>query len=451
MRMLPRKESTAENTAQEAGTGTERRVLRRTEVTVERKFLSVLVPPRIEVNTEKAPVKESNRSRECKDEITNSPLTFFGGFPGDYSLRLGIRSWPVKQHDSSRRGPVGFPTGLIRPIQKRGKTRANNLWTAFIADNGSNEILAASLPEGETWTPSVSINETSRFTPSLALFGGKLYIACVTDDVDSATSVPSNRIFLCSITDGVSWSSATFFHQYSQYAPSLAVWNGKLHLAFVANDPSNGLLVYYSSTPDDRTSWSATVPVNQTTASAPSLAAYGPSGQTGELYLAFVAENGSNDIFVCSLAAGGTWSSAAVTGQSCHSSPSLATLGEALYLVFAAANGSKDLYLCSRNANGSWSAAVPVNQSTSATPCAGGSSSGLSVGFVANGSNGEVLVSSNSNPTTSWRAAMSTSNSRARRDYRSRSRLSPAAGCGSISGASRRLHAIRLLGRPRKR
>jgi len=278
---------------------------------------------------------------------------------------------------------------------------ANYLWTAFIADNGSNDILAASSADGVNWTPSVPINQTSPFTPSLALFDGKLYVAFITNDVDSATGVPSNRIFLCSTTDGVSWDSAIFFHQYSQCAPSLAVWNGKLHVAFVANDPSNRLLVNYSSTPDDPTSWRATVPVNQTSASAPSLAAYGPSGQTGELYLAFVAENGSNDIFVCSLASGGAWSPATVTGQSCHFSPSLKVFGETLYLAFAAANGSKDLLLCSRNANGTWSGAVPMNQSSSAIPCAVAFGPSLYAGFVANDSGGEVLLASASNPSSS--------------------------------------------------
>src|ERR1700722_18920307 len=108
---------------------------------------------------------------------------------------------------------------------------ANYLWTAFIADNGSNDILVASSVDGVAdWTPSVPINETSPFTPSLALFDGKLYVAFITNDIDSATGVPSNRIFLCSTTDGVSWSSATFFNQHSKFAPSLAVWNGKLHV-----------------------------------------------------------------------------------------------------------------------------------------------------------------------------------------------------------------------------
>jgi hypothetical protein len=38
---------------------------------------------------------------------------------------------------------------------------ANYLWTAFIADNGRNDILAASSPDGVRWTPSVPINQTA--------------------------------------------------------------------------------------------------------------------------------------------------------------------------------------------------------------------------------------------------------------------------------------------------
>lgn len=280
---------------------------------------------------------------------------------------------------------------------------ANNLWTAFIADNGSNEILAASSPDGVTWTPSVPINQTSPFTPSLAFFQGSLYVAFITDDEDSATGVPSNRIFLCSTTDGVTWSDATFFNHHSKCAPSLAVWNGSLCVAFVANDPSDTLYVYTSTNPSHPSSWSQTVATNQTSANAPSLAAFPATGPDSKLYMAFVAENGSEDIFVCSLAVNGQWTLGPSTGETCHFSPSLAA-GETLYLVFAAANGSKDLYLSSLNANGTWSSSVAINQSTSATPCAAafGSGSSLSVGFIANSSSGEVLVSSNPTPTTSW-------------------------------------------------
>lgn len=281
---------------------------------------------------------------------------------------------------------------------------ANNLWTAFIADNGSNDILAASSPDGVTWTPSVPINQTSPFTPSLALFKGSLYVAFITNDVDSATGVPSNRIFLCSTTDGVTWSDATFFNQHSKCAPSLAVWNNQLNIAFVGNT-SNTLYVYGSPTPDKPETWTQTgPPTGQTSTNAPSLCAYAPSGGTGDLYLAFVAANGSEDIFVCSLAVGGSWSKVTVTGETCHFSPSLSVLGSTLYLVFAAANGSKDLYLSSLKTDGTWSGSVAINQSTAATPCTieFGSTPSLYTGYIANSTSGEVLVSSSSTPTTSW-------------------------------------------------
>jgi hypothetical protein len=277
---------------------------------------------------------------------------------------------------------------------------ANFLWTAFIADNGSNDILVAS-SDGTSWTPSVAINQTSPFTPSLALFKGTLYVAFITNDVDSATGVPSNRIFISSTDDGVSWSSAQFFNQYSKCAPSLAVWNDRLHVAFVANDPSNAILVYSTADPDAKP-WTATTAVKQTTASTPSLAAFGRKGETGQLYLAFAADNGSNDIFVCSLGAEGPWSPATVTGQSCHFSPSLAVFNHTLFVAFAAANGSRDLLVSWLNPNGTWSGAAPVNQSSSASPSAVAFGNDLCLGFVANNSGGEILMTSASNPVASW-------------------------------------------------
>jgi hypothetical protein len=290
----------------------------------------------------------------------------------------------------------------IRLVRVKERTAmANNLWTAFLADNGSNEVLSASLPEGGSWTASAPTYQTSQFSPSMAWFNNTLYVAFITDDEDSVTKVPSNRIFLCSTTDGVTWNPATYFNQHSKCAPSLAVWNGKLHIAFVANEPSDTIQVYFSSTPGDANSWSATVDTKQTSAMAPALAAFAPAGGAGKLYLAFVAENGSEEIIVCSLAVGGAWTQEPPTRQTCHFSPALAA-GKDLYLIFAASNPSKDLYLCSLNSDGSWSATVPVNQSTSATPCAAAFGSEFAIEFVANSPSGELLLSQSANPTTSW-------------------------------------------------
>lgn len=274
---------------------------------------------------------------------------------------------------------------------------ANSLWAAFVADNGSNQILMASSQDGSTWTPSVFINQWSPFTPSLAYFNGRLYVAFITDDEDSATGVPSNRIFLSSTSDGVSWSVATVSGLHSPSAPSLAVWNNHLHIAFIANDGTNEVLVY--SSPDGKT-WSNTGATGQTSQNAPSIRAFAPSAGAGDLYLAFVAENGSNDIFVCSLAVGGAWQGPVVTGQSCSFSPSLVTFGSTLQVVFASNDTSQRLLVSSLEESGGWSGAAVVNQTTSASPGAAFFNGDLRVGFVAASGSGELLMTASASATT---------------------------------------------------
>lgn len=53
MEILPRKDPTVKNTAQEVDSGTERRILRQTEVTIEREVLSIRVRAPAEVDAER--------------------------------------------------------------------------------------------------------------------------------------------------------------------------------------------------------------------------------------------------------------------------------------------------------------------------------------------------------------------------------------------------------------
>ena len=263
------------------------------------------------------------------------------------------------------------------------------LWTAFIAADGSNRVLVASSQAGQPWTGSRFIEQWSPFTPSLKYFKNRLYAAFVTNDVaiSGGSRVPSNRIFLTSTDDGVTWSAATFFNQYSKNSPCLCEWNGSLYIAFIASDPSNRILVCSSA---DGSNWSGTTDTGQTSPQAPSLAAFNDN-----LYLAFVSNDSRNAILLCSMAPGGNWGGATNTNQSCRFSPALSGFGDNLYLAFTANNDTQSLLVCSSQ---NWSADTRVNQSSSHGPSFAVFNNSLNLGFVANDPSRECMLTSSSNP-----------------------------------------------------
>jgi hypothetical protein len=142
------------------------------------------------------------------------------------------------------------------------------------------------------------------------------YLASVAND-------GTNSLFISSSANGQTWSSGTEINQFSKLAPALTVWQNKLWLAFVANNDTNDLLVCNSANGRD---WSpatqVTNPANQTTKLAPALAAW-----DNKLWLAFVANNETNDLLVCSSADGKTWSNTTqVTNPAAKAAPALAWL-----------------------------------------------------------------------------------------------------------------------------
>ncbi len=76
----------------------------------------------------------------------------------------------------------------------------------------------------------------------MAAFNGRLYIAFKAND-------SSNTLYVTSSSDGVNWT--TLAKGYSgitfQGSPTMTVFNNKLYIAFKANDSSNILYVTSSS------------------------------------------------------------------------------------------------------------------------------------------------------------------------------------------------------------
>ena len=134
---------------------------------------------------------------------------------------------------------------------------------------------------GGTSSPSISMGSS----PSFANFNGKLYVAFRAND-------SSNSLWIASSTDGVNFGSQTNYGNIQMgSAPSLTVFNNQLYVAFQANDPSHKLFVTSSS--DGVNFSAATGYSNIQIGGSPSLAAL-----NGTLYVAFQANDSSNTLWI---------------------------------------------------------------------------------------------------------------------------------------------------------
>lgn len=96
----------------------------------------------------------------------------------------------------------------------------DSLVLGFVANNETNELLVCSstanaavgVPNG--WTDHRLVNQRSKRAPALAQLGS-LVMAFVADN-------PSNDLLVCTSDDGVRWSDHALVNQRSKSAPALA-------------------------------------------------------------------------------------------------------------------------------------------------------------------------------------------------------------------------------------
>ena len=175
---------------------------------------------------------------------------------------------------------------------------------------------------------------------------------------------PSNQLLVSSSADGRTWSGNELVAagESSKTAPALAAFGNRLYLAFVANNSSNQLLICSSA--DGRT-WTGNSPIgHESSQTAPSLAVFG-----NRLYVAYVANNSSNQLLVCSTADGRTWSGnqLVAAGESSKTAPALAAFGNRLYVAFVANNSSNQLLICSSADGRTWTGNSPIGHESSQT------------------------------------------------------------------------------------
>jgi putative hemolysin len=161
-----------------------------------------------------------------------------------------------------------------------------------------------------------------------------------------------------------------------------------LAAAFVANNDTNDLLI--CSSPDGSV-WSANTQVTgQSSKDSPSMVFF-----NFQFWLVFIANNETNDVLICSSPDGKTWSKNTQVGQSSKNSPSIVVFNNGLWLAFVANNKTNDVLICSSPDGLHWSNNTQVTgQSSKAAPSLAVFNKKLWLAFVANNDTNDLLICS---------------------------------------------------------
>ena len=166
------------------------------------------------------------------------------------------------------------------------------------------------------WIDNVRVpGQQSKSSPSVAEFNGKLHMVHLGNS--------SNDIWY-SVFDGSSWTpNVKIANQKSKLPPSLAVFGGKLHMVHLG-DSSNDI---WQST-FDGANWTPNVKIpNQQSKASPAIAAHG-----GRLHMVHLG-NSSNDIWHSTFN-GVSWTpNVKITGQQSKASPALYAFNGRLHMV----------------------------------------------------------------------------------------------------------------------
>src|SRR5262249_32601081 len=120
------------------------------------------------------------------------------------------------------------------------------LHVAFIDSNPAKQdlwICSGSGSRKSGWDACVNVTQlnhaASKAAPALAEFNGRLHMAFLDDNPSKSD------LWICQSPDGKMWSKCTTITQQnraaSKAAPALAAFNGKLYMAFVDSDWQNDL------------------------------------------------------------------------------------------------------------------------------------------------------------------------------------------------------------------
>jgi fructose-1,6-bisphosphatase/inositol monophosphatase family enzyme len=283
----------------------------------------------------------------------------------------------------------------------------SQLLIAYVANNASNDLLTASSADGINWSGSARVaGQSSRTAPALPGNGGSV-LGYVANNQTNDLLTTAVRV------DGEANGSHPVPGQSSKAAPSLA-WRlgNELVMAYVSNNDRSSLLtaaldvpgIVMPGSPPQAVQWTGSRLVSgQSSKTAPALVLF-----RGQLVMAYVANNVSNDLLTASSTDGINWTgSRLVSGQSSKTAPALVVFGGQLVMAYVANNASNDLLTASSTDGISWTGSrlVEGQQSKTAPALAAvtdgeGHDQQLVMAYVANNASNDLLTASSTDGIT---------------------------------------------------
>jgi hypothetical protein len=224
-------------------------------------------------------------------------------------------------------------------------------------------MLLAGLTTRAEATGSYNTNELSYQTPALAVYNGAVYMAWQSTD-------PQKYLTLDSATaPGYSFGTAHIVasngsDELTQAGPALAVYNGKLWIAWTSTDPQHTINLAYTT---NGTTFSTPVLVgDNSTNYRPALTAFG-----GKLYIAWTGTDPGHHLNLAYTTDGITFGDAVTLGSNgSNAGPSIGTFGTStLMYAWAGTDGANTLnFAYSTNGSTFGSQTTYPNQGSSYGP-----------------------------------------------------------------------------------
>jgi C1A family cysteine protease len=201
----------------------------------------------------------------------------------------------------------------------------------------------------------VTLGDTSRVTPALAVLGNKLVLAWTGTDSPSHLNVMSSA-------DAYHFGGKITLNEVSFDGPAVAADGNRLFIAWTGTDAQHHLNVMSST--DGRT-FGNKATLGDTALFGPALAFMG-----GHLYLAWVGTDGQHRLNVMSSTDGRNWGNKVTLNENSDGQVGLCVAKGTLYLVWQGTDSNSSINFLQSTDGRNWSNKITLRDSTDHTPAA---------------------------------------------------------------------------------